>query len=176
MGNSKIEQTENNGELFQEFQKQSPKCVLLKRYSLFLQNTSGRLLLEFLCGTAPGKMVKWQKSNAQHFQMFQKQSPSGVFLKRSLSHCKKYNRIMVSIIRILSYKDRIYDLSLYGKIRARENPQPDIIQAVSFLRNTSGRLFLEFLWGTASCKTVNSRIVTENISKCSRSSPPAVFF
>ena len=135
MGNSKIEQTENNGELFQEFQKQSPKCVLLKRYSLFLQNTSGRLLLEFLCRTAPGKMVKWQKSNAQHFQMFQN---------------KKYNRIMVSIIRILSYKDRIYDLSLYGKIRARENPQPDIIQAVSFLRNTSGRLFLEFLWGTAS--------------------------
>ena len=153
-----------------------PQMCSSQKVFTFLQNTSGRLLLEFLCGTAPGKMVKWQKSNGGYFQMFQKQSPSGVFLKRSLSHCKKFNRIMVSTFRIFSYKDRIYDPSLYGKIQARENPQPDIIQAVSFLRNTSRRLFLEFLWGTASGKTVNSRIVTENISKCSRSSPPAVFF
>ena len=122
VGKSKTELTENSGELFQEFQKQSPKCVLLKRCSLFLRSTSRRLLLEFLSGTASGKMVKWQKSNGEHLQMSQKQSPSGVFLKRCLSHCKKYNRIRVSIFRIFPYKDRIVILSLYGEIRVRENP------------------------------------------------------
>ena len=85
VGKSKTEQTENNGELFQEFQKQSSKCVLLKRCSIFLKNTSGRLLLEFLWGNASGKMVKWQKSNGEHFEMFQKQPPSGVLLKRCLT-------------------------------------------------------------------------------------------
>ena len=54
----------------------------------FLRNTSGRLLLEFLWGTASGKMVKQQKSNGEHFQMFQKHSPSGVLLKRCLSFLK----------------------------------------------------------------------------------------
>ena len=89
--------------------------------------------------------------------MSQKQSPSGVFLKRCLSHCKNYNRIRVSIFRIFPYKDRIVILSLYGEIRVRENPQSDIIQAVSFLRNTFGRLLPEFLWGTASGKMVKQQ-------------------
>ena len=35
----------------------------------------------------------WQKRNGEHFQMFQKQSLSGVPLKRCLSHCKKYTII-----------------------------------------------------------------------------------
>ena len=98
MDKSKTEQKENNGELFHEFEKQSPKCVLLKRCSLFLKNTSGRLLLEFLWGTASGKMVKWQKNNGEQFYMFQKQSLSGVLLKRCLSCCKKY-----TIIRVFYY-------------------------------------------------------------------------
>ena len=33
-------------------------------------NTSERPLLEFLWGIASGKMVNWQKSNGDHFQMF----------------------------------------------------------------------------------------------------------
>ena len=103
MGQSKTGQTENNGELFQEFQKQSRKYVLLERCSLFLKNTSGRLLLDFLWGTASRKMVKWQKSNGQHFQMFQKQYPSGVLLKRFLPHCERYHKNWVSIFRIFSY-------------------------------------------------------------------------
>ena len=88
MGKSKTEQTENNREIFQKFQKQFPKYVLPKRCSIFLKNTSGTLLLQFLWGTASKKMVKWQKSNGEHFQMFQKQSPSGVLLKRYLSFLK----------------------------------------------------------------------------------------
>ena len=58
MGKSKIEQTENNGELFKQFEKQPSKCVLLKKCSRFLKNTSWRLLLEFLWGTASGKTLK----------------------------------------------------------------------------------------------------------------------
>ena len=88
MGKSKTEKTENNRELFQGFQKQSLKCVLLKKCSLSLKNTSGRLLLEFLWGSAFGKMVKWQKINGEHFPIFQKQSPSAVLLKRCLSFLK----------------------------------------------------------------------------------------
>ena len=95
MDKSETEQKENNGELFQEFQKQSPNYVLLKRCSLFLKNTSGRLLLKFLWGTASGKTVKWQKSNGEHFQMFQKQSPSGVLLKRCLSFLKNISGSML---------------------------------------------------------------------------------
>ena len=75
VGKSKTEQTENNGELFQELQKQSPKCVLLKRCSLFLKNTSGRLLLEIPWGIASGKMVKWLKGNGEHFLIFQNSPP-----------------------------------------------------------------------------------------------------
>ena len=88
VGKSKTELTENSGELFQEFQKQSPKCVLLKGCPLYLKNASGRLLLEFLWGTASVKMVKWQKSNGKHFQMVQKQSPSDFRLKSCLSFLK----------------------------------------------------------------------------------------
>ena len=79
--------------------RSSPSNVSFsKGVHLFLKNTSGRLLLEFLWGTASGKMVKWQKSNGEHFQMFQKQSPSGVLLKRCLYHCKTY-----TIIRVFYY-------------------------------------------------------------------------
>ena len=81
---SKTKRAENNGELFQEFHFMSSS----QKVFTFLKNTSGRLLLEFLWWTASGKMVKWQKSNGEHFQMFQKQSPSSVLLKRCLSFLK----------------------------------------------------------------------------------------
>ena len=122
MDKSETEQKENNEELFQEFQKQSPNYVPLKRCSLFLKNTSGRLLLKFLWGTGSGKMVKWQKSNGEHFQMFQKQSPSGVFVERCLSRCKKYKRIRVSIFRILLYKVRIMDSVLILENMGQRKP------------------------------------------------------
>ena len=88
VGKSKTEQSENNRELFHKFPKQSPSCVLLKRCSPFLKNTSGRLPLEFLWRSAPGEMVKWPKSNGEHFQMFQKQSPRDFPLKSCLSFLK----------------------------------------------------------------------------------------
>ena len=88
MGKSKTEKTENNRELFQGFQKQSLKFVLLKKCSLSLKNASGRLLLEFLWWPTFGKMVKWQKINGENFPIFPKQSPSAVLLKRCLSFLK----------------------------------------------------------------------------------------
>ena len=88
VGKSKTEQSENNRELFHKFPKQSPSCVLLKRCSPFLKNTSGRMPLEFLWRRAPGEMVKWPKSNGEHFQMFQKQSPRDFPLKSCLSFLK----------------------------------------------------------------------------------------
>ena len=38
-------------------------------------NTSERPLLEFLWGIVSRKMVNWQKSNGDHFQMFKQQFP-----------------------------------------------------------------------------------------------------
>ena len=51
--------------------------------------SSGRQLLQFLWGSAFGKLVKWQKINGEHFPIFQKQSPSAALLKRCFSFLKK---------------------------------------------------------------------------------------
>ena len=54
--------------------------------------------------------------------MFQKQSPSGVFVERCLSRCKKYKRIRVSIFRILLYKVRIMDSVLILENMGQRKP------------------------------------------------------
>ena len=61
--------------------RSSPPNVFFSKVFTFFE--------EHIWETASGKMGKWQESNGKHFQMFQKQSPSGVLLKRCLSFLKK---------------------------------------------------------------------------------------
>ena len=92
------------------------------------------------------KMVKWQKSNGEQFQMFQKQSASGVYLKRCLSHCKNYTRTWVSIFCIFLYKDIIVDSVL---IRENTNQRKPVVW-----HNSGSVLFEKHIWETASGKMV----------------------
>ena len=88
------------------------------------------------------KMVKWQKSNGEQFQMFQKQSASGVYLKRCLSHCKNYTRTWVSIFCIFPYKDIIVDSVL---IRENTGQRKPVVW-----HNLGSVLFEKHIWETAS--------------------------
>ena len=103
---ARVKLTENNGDLFQEFQKQSPKCVLLKRCSLFLKDTFGRLLLGFLWGTASGKIVKWQES---HFKRTFPNVPKAV-----LQWCSS-KKVFIPLQKI--YHNRGFLLSVFSLIR-----------------------------------------------------------
>ena len=103
-----------------------PQTSSSQKVFTFSKNTSGRLLLEFLWWTASGKMVKWQKSNGEHFQMFQKQSPSDVLLKRCLSFLKSTsgnmlleflkNRYIVSRALLFLFPSQKNSLLLYKNL------------------------------------------------------------
>ena len=76
--------------------RSSPPNVFFSKGAHFFWRTHLKdCFWSFFWRTASGKTVKWQKSNGEHFQMLQKQSPGGVLPKRCLSFLKNTSGSML---------------------------------------------------------------------------------
>ena len=127
---------------FKSFSSSPQMCSSQRVFTFFWTTPLEHCFWSFFEGLLQKKMVKWQKSNGEQFQMFQKQSASGVYLKRCLSHCKNYTRTWVSIFCIFPYNDIIVDSVL---IRENTGQRKPVVW-----HNLGSVLFEKHIWETAS--------------------------